>query len=64
MDYGKKLWAAIYYGELRLFVLFTTESHCSPHRLKQGVNVDSRESFFKILGDSSCRKRDIEAKNQ
>jgi hypothetical protein len=47
MDYGKKLWAAIYFGELRLFVLFTTESHCSPHRLQQGVTVDSRESFFK-----------------
>jgi hypothetical protein len=29
-----------------------------------GVTVDSGESFFKILKESPCLKRDIEAKSQ
>ncbi len=44
--------------------MFNTESHYSTYCLQQGVTVDSRESFLKILKDSPCLKRDVELQSR
>ncbi len=51
-DFSAETLACHLMGELILHVLFNTESHDSPHRLKRGVTDDSGESFLTVLKDS------------
>jgi hypothetical protein len=45
-------------------VLFNTEIHYSPHRLQQGVAVESGDLFSKTLKDSPFLRRNNEVKNE